>query len=65
MVASGGMLMAVVSMNEPPFKLSAVDMEVSSFLEQAGRDTARVRRSNNAPAARIAFITTSSVVFGR
>jgi hypothetical protein len=65
MVVSGGMVMAVVSMDEPPFKLSAADMEVSSFLEQAGRDTASVRTSSNAPAARIAFITTSSVVFGR
>jgi hypothetical protein len=65
MVASGGMVMAVVSMDEPPYKLSTADVEVSSFLEQADRDTARVRTSRNAPAARIAFITTSSVVFGR
>jgi hypothetical protein len=64
-VVSGGMAMAVVSMDEPPLKLSAADMEVSSFLEQADRDTASARTSRNAPAARIAFITTSSVVFGR
>jgi hypothetical protein len=61
-LASGGVVcIAIVSAPMAEFRLSALDMVLSSFLEQAERDNARTTTSSSAPAVRIAFITTSSV----